>query len=175
MTTYFVAMSVQSISCAWCGALVPDVRRPVHKYVPSAPGCWQTFGQVQADESLRFGYPPAHRVVVDAYMAQHPGDGSDRRDRQSVFVHLAGLCAVLELKIEPDRATDVLRRVLEARTDFPVLSRQHGPGELTVLHLVGANDLDDYQQRARAWASAVWAAWGSHHALITDAVRAVLS
>jgi hypothetical protein len=34
--------------------------------------------------------------------------------------------------------------------DSPVLSRQHGPGELTVLHMVGANDLADYQQRAGA-------------------------
>jgi hypothetical protein len=82
-------MSVQRVSCRWCGALGPDVSGPVHKYVPSAPGCWQIFGQLQADESLRFGYPPVHRLVVDAYMAQHPGDGSDRRDRQSVFVHLA--------------------------------------------------------------------------------------
>lgn len=155
--------------------LVPDVSGPVHKYVPSAPGCWQTFGQVQADESLRFGYPPAHRLVVDAYMAQHPGDGNDRRDRQSVFVHLAGLCAVLDFKIDPVHATGVLRRVLATRTDFPVLARQHGPGELTVLHLVGANDLDDYQQRAREWATAVWAAWGSHRSLITDAVTAALS
>jgi hypothetical protein len=61
----------------------------------------------------------------------------------------------------------VLRRVLEARADFPVLSRRHGPGELTVLHMVGANDLDDYQQHARAWASAVWARMGqppcAHH------------
>ena len=61
---------------------------------------------------------PAQRLVVDAYMAQHPGDGRDRRDRQSVFVHLAGLCAVLDFEIEPDHATDVLRRVLETRTDF---------------------------------------------------------
>jgi hypothetical protein len=169
------AVSVPCISCLRCGALVPDVSGPVHKYVPSAPGCWHTFGQVQADESLRFGYPPAHRIIVDAYMAQHPGDGSDRRDRQSVFVHLAGLCAVLELKIEPNCATDVLRRVLQAREDFPLLSRQNGPGELTVLHLVGASDLDDYQHRARAWASAVWAAWESHHARIRDAVTAALS
>lgn len=148
---------------------------PVHKYVPSAPGCWQTFGQVQAEESLRFGHPPAHRIAVDAYMAQHPGDGSDRRDRQSVFVHLAGLCAVLELQIGPGRATNVLRRVLGSRTNFPVLSRNGGPGKLTVLHLVGANDLDDYEDRARAWASAVWAAWESHHALIRNAVAAALS
>lgn len=50
-----------------------------------------TFGQLQAEEARRFGYPAVHRLVVDAYMAQHPGDGTDRRDRRSVFVHLVDL------------------------------------------------------------------------------------
>lgn len=147
---------------------------PVHKYVPSAPGCWQVFGQVQADESLRFGYPPAHRIVVDAYMAQHPGDGSDRRDRQSVFAHLAGLYAVLELDMEPRRATEILRCVLEGQDDFPVLTRPDGPGELTVLHVIDVMDPSDYERRARAWAGAVWRAWEPHHALISRAVASAV-
>jgi hypothetical protein len=37
---------------------------PVHNYVPSAPGCWKTFGEVQADEPQRFGYPPAHGTEI---------------------------------------------------------------------------------------------------------------
>jgi Family of unknown function (DUF5946) len=52
--------------------------------------------EIQAEDGRRFGYLPAHRLVVDANMAQHPGDGSDRRDRQSLFAHLVVLCAVLE-------------------------------------------------------------------------------
>jgi len=60
-------------ACPGC-ALVPDIDGPVHKCVPSSPGWWQTSGVVQADEAQRFGYPPAHRVVVDAYTARHPGD-----------------------------------------------------------------------------------------------------
>jgi hypothetical protein len=167
-------MSSRAVSCPQCGAVVPDVDGPVHAYVPSTPGCWQLFGKVQADEALRFGYPPAHRVVVDAYMAQHPGDGHDRRDRQSVFVHLAGLCAVLELGLAPGQATDVLRRVLRDHADFPVLERDHGPGEVTILHLVKARDLNDYDGRARAWASAVWASWSQHQAQIRNAVTAAL-
>jgi hypothetical protein len=153
---------------------VPDVTGPVHKYVPSAPGCWKLFGEIQADEALRFGYPPAHRVVVDAFMAQHPGDGSDRRDRQSVFVHLAGLYAVLERHVLPAQATNVLRRVLGDRDDFPALVRNDGLGELTIVHLVGARDLADYEHRARAWGCAVWQAWAQHHALIREAVTSVL-
>jgi len=52
---------------------------PAHPYVPAVAGCWALFGEVQADEMTRFGYPPAHAIVVDAYMASHPGDGTDRR------------------------------------------------------------------------------------------------
>ena len=65
----------------------------------------ESFGEVQADKSLRFGYPPAHRLVVNAYMAQHPGGGHDRRDRQSVFVHLLALCAALEQATPPGEVT----------------------------------------------------------------------
>jgi hypothetical protein len=108
-------------------ALVPDIDGPVHKYVPAAPGCWGIFGQLQADVLQRFGYRLAHRVVVDAYMAQHPGEGSDRRDPQSVFAHLAGLYVVLELGLSAARATGVLGRVVGGRDDYSVLRREAAP------------------------------------------------
>ena len=150
---------------------MPDVDGPVHKYVPAAPGCWQIFGAVQADESQRFGYPPAHRLVVDAYMAQHPGDGHDRRDRQSVFGHLCGLYARLELGLPAACATEILRRVVTAHMDFPVLTRDGGPGGLTIVHVVNAPDLAAYETRALEWAQVVWQAWTSQHALIATAVK----
>src|ERR1700757_1057083 len=114
---------MSTIHCPGCNALVPEIEGPVHKYVPSAPGCWKVFGEVQADESLRFGHPPDHRFVVDAYMAQHPGDGQDRRDRQSVFVHLVALCALLERSTGPDAVTTLIGRLVRKRLDFPALPR----------------------------------------------------
>ncbi len=160
--------------CHGCGAVVPDIDGPVHKYVPSAPGCWQTFGEVQADEAQRFRYPSAHRMVVDAYMAQHPGNGNDRRDRQSVFVHLVGLCAVLEHDLAHPYVTQLLGRVLRRRQgDFPILARTEGPGPLTVLHMIGADHLDDYERRAREWATAVWQSWNAQHALVQSELDAV--
>jgi hypothetical protein len=168
-------MPLRPVICPQCGASVPNVTAAVHKYVPSAPGCWQLFGEIQADEALRFGYPPTHRAVVDAYMAQHPGDGHDRRDRQSVFVHLAGLCAVLEQHLPPAETTNVLRRVRQDHNDFPALARHGGPGDLTIVHLVGARDLADYEHRALAWGRAVWQTWAEHHTLIRRAVASVLS
>lgn len=156
--------------CRGCNALVPDIEGPVHKYVSSAPGCWKVFGEVQADESLRFRHPPEHRLVVDAYMAQHPGDAQDRRDRQSVFVHLVALCALLERSTPPDAVTQVLGRVVRSRRDFPVLLRPSNPGAVTVLRMVGAVDLDDYAVRAQEWATSVWRSWTEHQTLIRTAL-----
>ena len=159
-----------SIACPQCGALVPDVDGPRHVYVPSAPGCWAAFGALRADEMQRFPGSPENNLIVDTYMAQHPGDGTDRRDRQSVFVHLASLCAVLERGGTPARSPDVLRRVLASRTDYPILERAHGPGDLTVLDVAGATDQAEHDTRARAWAASVWNAWRDHHTEIRAAL-----
>ena len=88
------------VSCRECGAQVPDIAGPTHDYVPSAPGCWAAFGQVQADALTRFGSPRRHGTVVDCYMAQHPGDGYERRSRQSPIVHLVALSLLIEHGIE---------------------------------------------------------------------------
>ena len=149
-----------------------DLDAPVHAYVPSSAGCWNAFVQMQADEMQRFRNPPARGLVVDAYMAQHPGDGTDRRDRQSVFIHLIGLCAGLEDGTPHHQLRHLFRRVLDRHPDFPALTRRQGPGPLTVLHIVGASDLTDHERRAREWATAVWESWSSEHGRIRHALRA---
>lgn len=160
-----------AIACPQCGALVPDTDGPRHVYVPSAPGCWAAFGALRADEMQRFPGSPENNLVVDTYMAQHPGAGTDRRDRQSVFVHLASLCAVLERGTTPARSPYVLRQVLASRTEYPVLGRAHGPGDLTLLDVAGATDQAEHDARARAWAASVWDAWRDHHAAIRAALE----
>jgi hypothetical protein len=160
------------VSCRQCGAVVPDIDGPVHAYVPSAPGCWAAFGALRADEMLRFPGSEAHNLVVDAYMAQHPGDGMDRRDRQSVFVHLVSLCAVIEREASPSRSPDVLRGVLARQAEFPVLRRARGPGDLTVLSVMDATSVEDHDARLRAWAGSVWESWREHHPAIRAALDA---
>ena len=161
-----------TVACPQCGALVPDIDGPVHVYVPSAPGCWAAFGELRSDEMLRFPEALANNLVVDAFMAQHPGDGTDRRDRQSVFVHLAAICAVLERGSAPSKSPNVLRAVLSGRTDYPILSRASGPGDLTILRVVGATDVADHDRRAHAWAESVWDSYRDHHPTIRAALDA---
>jgi Family of unknown function (DUF5946) len=167
--------SPATVACSGCGGLVPDIDGPVHVYVPSAPGCWAAFAALRADEMLRFPGSIANNLTVDTYMAQHPGGGHDRRDRQSVFVHLAALCAVIERDGSPVRSPDVLRAVLAGRTDYPSLTRDGGPGELTVLHPAAATDLAEHDRRTREWAESVWRSWRAHHATIRAALDAAMT
>jgi hypothetical protein len=146
---------------------------PVHAYVPSAPGCWAAFGALRADEMLRFAGSGANNLVVDSYMAQHPGDGLDRRDRQSVFVHLVSMCAVLEWGASPLRSPDVLRAVLARPTDFPILVRARGPGDLTVLSVMGSTSAEEHDARVRAWAGSVWESWLEYHSIIRTALDVI--
>ena len=142
--------------CPSCGALCDAGDGPTHAYMVASPGCWAAFGALQADEMARFGYPPIHGLVVDAYAAPHGGDGSDRRDRQSVCLHLMALCAVLERGMASPARIALLRRLTQGRADWPRLDRPDGTPGLSHIHAAGAADLDDYTARAREWAGAVW-------------------
>lgn len=106
-------------------------------------------------------------------MAQHPGDGADRRDRQSVFVHLVSLCAVIERGASPASSPAALRAVLERMGEFDVLRRSGGPGDLTVLDVIDAADEAAHDARVRAWAGSVWDSWVGHHAAIRAALDSV--
>jgi hypothetical protein len=136
----------------------------------ASPGCWAAFGALQADEMARFGYPPVHGLMVDAYAASHGGDGSARRDRQSVCLHLMALCAVLERGMTSPARIALLRRLTEGRPDWPRLDRPDRTPALSHTHVAGATDLDEYTGRVRAWAGAVWSSWSGEH----ERVRSLL-
>jgi hypothetical protein len=161
---------VTHVVCAPCGAEVENSSMPAHPYVPAVAGCWALFGEVQADEMTRFGYPPAHSIVVDAYMASHPGDGTDRREAQSVVVHLVGLCGLLENGWDSARSRAALRTVVSRKEQLPVLKPWPTTSAVNIHSMVGAIDLDDYDARARTWAAHVWQAWSHEH----NTIRALL-
>jgi hypothetical protein len=147
------------MSCPSCGADVVEVDVPTHSYMRASPGCWAGFGELQARELQEWGYPPVHGLAVDAYAASHGGDGHERRDRQSVAIHLAALCAVLECGYDVDARIALLQRLTTPKRDWPPLERPDGFPALTFLHPAAAIDLADYTRRVREWAAAVWDFW----------------
>ena len=154
--------------CFGCGAPVGNSGPCVHPYLGASVECWELFGLLQTLEMERYGYPEVHRLVVDAYAAQHPGPGVERRDRQSVFVHLASIHLVLEEGRTSADASELLRRLTQGRPEFPQLQRAH-PGLLDLRHAWDAADLADYEKRVREWADAVWTSYEPSHDIIRRA------
>ena len=88
---------VSEIRCLGCDALVSEQAGPVHAYMLAAPGCWALYGSLQQWKGALTGddgLTTAQRAV-DCYAAQH-ATNPDRRNRQSVAVHLMSLCASIE-------------------------------------------------------------------------------
>jgi Family of unknown function (DUF5946) len=78
--------------------MVPDATGPVHAYMHASPGCWALYcGLEDWKTSLAAGHdaPTLIQHLVDSYAVQHAAN-PDRRNRQSVAVHLMSLCTSLE-------------------------------------------------------------------------------
>lgn len=156
--------------CFSCGALVAPSDGPTHPYMRSSPGCWAAFGELQAGEMARFGYPEIHGVIVDCYAASHGGDGTERRDRQSVFIHLMAICARLERGMDGPARIALLQRLTAEKRDWPALWPPERTPAVDHTHLRGATDMADYERRTWAWATAVWEAYRP----VQDQVRRAL-
>jgi hypothetical protein len=153
------------IHCDGCGALVPDVTWPVHRYIGASPGCWAIYAEVFGGGLLGPLPGPYGALIVDAYAAQHPGVPGPQ-STQSVWVHLIALQLVLEGGQPTTQLIRIRKAVGELFPDLPWLEPPGFLGEVTFPDLDAASDgpLDELAAR---WVEGVWVAWAVHH----DAVR----
>ena len=160
------------IACRGCGGAVPDTDGPTHPYLLASPGCWQLYGHWMADLATGSGSDlvPHH---VDCYAVQHPeGAEVDRRQRQSIAVHLGALCLRLERDTPSAWAIRVRARALElvpARhglEDWPLLDPPTGRGATTIVDVAGAGE--DIDRVFRRWADDCWTAWHDHHPTVRE-------
>ncbi len=152
--------------CIGCGALVPEIEGPTHRYLGASPGCWAVYGEVlerEYGDYLR--YAPVHRLTVDAYAAQHPGVPSPQ-SIQSVAVHLILLHLVLEHGLRPERANAAMQWTVSRSKDFVWLDPPVSPGKITILDVRDAKDPTEHIERVREWARSVWEAWAPHHDMV---------
>ena len=104
--------------CPGCGLVLPRSDGPTHAYVVTSPSCWALFS-----ESLTtVGY----RLYTDAYMAQHPG-GTDRRQVQSVAVHLVRLYACLEMGRSGSEASTITQEAVAYGRELGEFPKLVGP------------------------------------------------
>ncbi len=143
--------------CPGCGLVLPATGGPAHAYIGASPECWALYGEVLADGTSSVG--------VDAYAAQHPGEPG-RRAEQSVAVHLAVLCLVLERDFDADRAARERAALTERPRPFGWLEPPASLGSVTVQDVLDASCHEERDARVRDWALAVWRAWEPHQATI---------
>jgi len=150
--------------CPGCGARLPAAEGPVHAHMTSSPACWAGFNTVMAREYETPALMPVHRLSVDAWAVQHPGDGS-RRAIQSVGLHLARLYVQLDRGLSGEAAIAAMLTFAARKADLPELPPR-AAYRMTVADVIEATELADHAKAVRAWAEAVWADWSDQHAFI---------
>ena len=159
-----MAAAADPAVCPGCGARLPPTDGPVHAYMLSSPACWAAYGEVLAREYQSPDLMLVHRLSVDAWAVQHPGDGS-RRAIQSVGLHLARLMIQLEEGLHGSDAHDRMLAFAARKAEIQPLEPP-ARWSNTVADFVDACAPPAHIAAVQAWAAAVWGDMAVHHALI---------
>ncbi len=140
------------IKCIGCGALVPDIVGPVHKYLGTSPGCWKLFGDILAKEYGDPEYMKVHRLTVDAYAVQHIGVEGPQTI-QSINLHLLALCAALEHGVTYSFIPQIMNdRLNEYKGVFEWLDPPKSLGSITVVDATKAKTVEEHEKIIKEWA-----------------------
>ena len=152
-------------ACCGCGAVLPTIDGPIHRYMSSSPACWAAFGGILAREYSDRRLAAVHRLSVDTYAVQHPGDKSPQCV-QSVAVHLCRLCVVLETNYPVEHANSVMLQVKRFEHRFFYLVPPLRRGAITAADVLSAASVEEHIRKVRQWAQSAWEAWSAHHETI---------
>ncbi|MEO0637075.1 MAG: DUF5946 family protein [Pseudomonadota bacterium] len=171
LALYLCGMTAADRSeCPGCGALLPMVEGPVHRYMDGSPACFEFFTRILAYEYSDAALQTTHRMTVDTYAVQHPGADGTRRQIQSVGLHLARLKLQLDNPLRPRETNEVMLGLSEFKHS---LERLEPPKRfsMTVADVVEFAGTSQHPDRVRAWALATWNDWSEHHGYISDWVK----
>lgn len=152
--------------CIGCGAEFGPIDGPVHPYMTSSPACWAAFGRILAAEYSDPRLMAVHRLSVDAYAVQHPGESS-RQAVQSVGLHLARLYLQLERNILPGSANDAMLNLGKRKSGLPLLARPPS-FSITVADVAPVAGTTEHEAVVRDWARSAWDAWTHVHDFIRN-------
>ncbi len=153
-------------ACPGCGALFSTVEGPTHDYMLSSPACFAAFCSLLAAEYSSETLREVHRLTVDTWAVQHPGDPDDRRAVQSVGLHLARLKLQLDTPSPPAETNAAMLEFSKHKATLPVLSAPEG-FRVTASDVVATAGTADHVEAVRTWARQTWEDWSDHHAFIT--------
>lgn len=151
--------------CPDCGAMLAPTDGVTHAYLGGSPACWAAFNEVLAREFQDVAYFSAHRYTTDAYTTQHPGDQSDRRAAQSVNIHLAALCALIEQGLDKSFVPHLLKTLANEHKDKFQPLRPPAPTayNINITDVLAASNAKAHTEIVQEWAQDVWRTWEPHH------------
>lgn len=162
-----------TVECPGCG-LVHEARGRPRPAKRGATGeCFEEYGILLDRSYSRAEYRPAHQLVVDAYICQHPG--TSRREVQSTALCLMTLCLFCADAADPADPADpadgpwLHAMMMRGRPDFfHHLDPPDLTGLLTHREVLMARSASEHALLARAWAGSVWSAWEPQHAVVGE-------
>ena len=153
--------------CPGCGAVLPAVDGPTHRYIEASPACWAMYTVLAGGGDPPLAPSPWNLLIVDAYAAQHPGQPSAQSIR-SVAIHLAVLHGLVIRGVAPGNVMWLRRRVLREqpgsrRDRFEWLDPPDFAGSITVLGIAAAPTPEARTVRAKDYVRNVWDLWAARH------------
>lgn len=154
-------------SCPGCKASFPDTDsgKP-HPYIGASSGCWNIYGGILAREFEDQDYFKLHRITVDSYAAQHIGDQTDRRARQSANLHLIALYLYFEKMADTNLILKFLTKATEHKRDWPTILEPEDPQWLTPNDIILATTAQEHVTLVAQWGQSIWDAYKKQHANI---------
>jgi len=132
----------------------------------ASPACWREFGKLLAVEYSTEALRHTHRLSVDTYAVQHPGDRS-RQAIQSVGLHLARLLVQLERPMPPKETNDVMLGFSKHKSSLQYLERPER-FTVTIADVAPFFGTEIHSDRVLDWANCTWNDWSHHHDNIRD-------
>ena len=147
-----------SDTCPGCGLVASAEQGATHAYMISSAACWRHYSAILGREYSTPALMPTHFLTVDAFAVQHPGDRGDRRARQSVWLHLAGLHAVLRQGRKPEYRYALLNKLADADCDWPD-QPDHAPFPLVAGDICVELAVENHIEIVRRWADTALASY----------------
>ena len=157
----------QCVACGFEG----DHDGPAHAYMSFSPACWVRYGEILAREFSSEAYFAAHRLLVDACCGQH-SVGQDRRARQSLHIHLAGLMLHFEDGVTKPDIVSFLSEAARIK-DFAPLEMPERNVQVSVAEIYAAKDGVEHCAAVEEYALAVYEAWAPHYPVFRALIERV--
>jgi hypothetical protein len=153
--------------CVGCGAILPVLDGPVHRYMTSSAACWATFNSFN-DPERPLEFAAFNALTVDAYAVQHPGVPSSQQAINSVAIHLMTLHGILERGFKIDQAVWLRQRPgrpgsVDRHSRFHWLTPPSFANCLMVADVAACETPHERSRIVEAWVRDVWRVWSESH------------